>query len=212
MPRGLPAIWSTLLGLVFCGFGSYLYIGQHTHPTLLGIPFIIFGMFILLLGNYVRFIATPDSPSIQQEERIIEKRDPTQKVAIFKMVLSLPFLLLSVYLLLMTLVPYVYPTVALLFGLYLISGGLLTFWKNTLTTYYITTERVIEVYRFISLVQKEVPLDKVRGVEERRSFTEALVGLGNIRIASGGGGGTLEVVVKNIEDSTEFADEIRGLL
>ena len=212
MTRGLPAVWSTVLGLVFGGFGIYLYVGQDTHPSVFGLPFILFGLFISIVGAYVHFIAAPDPPSIQQNERIIETRNPTQKVAFFKIVVGLPFLLLSVYLLFFTLVPYVYPTVALLLGLYLLSSGLLTYWKNTLTTYYVTTERVIKAYRFISLVQQEVPLDKVRGVEQRRSFAETIVGLGNIRIASGSGRGTLEVVVKNIEDSTEFADEIRSLL
>lgn len=212
MARGLPAIWSTALGIIFGAIGIYLYAGQNTHPGLFGAPFILFGLFIIIIGAYVQFIAAPEPPSIQQEETIIETRKPTQKVAFLKIAVSLPFLLVAIYLLFVTRVPYVYPTGTLLLGLYLLSSGLLTYWKNTLTTYYVTTERVIKAYRFISLIQQEVLLDKVRGVEESRSFTETLVGLGNIRIASGGGGGTLEVVIKNIEDSTSFADEIRNLL
>lgn len=212
MTRGLPAVWSTALGFIFGVVGIYLYAGQNTHPSLFGAPFILFGLFIIIIGVYVHFVAAPHPPSIQQNEAIIETRNPTQKVAFLKIAVSLPFLLVAIYLLFLTLVPYVYPTTTLLLGLYLLSSGLLTYWKNTLTSYYVTTERVIKVYRFISLVQQEVVLNKVRGVEERRSFTEAIVGLGNIRIASGGGGGTLEVVVKNVEDSTEFADEIRSLI
>ncbi|KAA9408824.1 PH domain-containing protein [Haloarcula hispanica] len=212
MARGLPAVWSTALGLIFGVVGIYLYVGQSTHPSLFGAPFILFGLFIIIIGAYVHFVAAPEPPSIQQDETIIETRSPTQKVAFLKIAVSLPILLVAIYLLFFTLVPYVYPIVTLLLGLYLLSSGLLTYWKNTLTTYYVTTERVIKAYRFISLIQQEVPLNKVRGVEERRSFTETLVGLGNIRIASGGGGGTLEVVVKNIENSTDFADEIRNLL
>jgi hypothetical protein len=212
MARGLPAVWSTALGLIFGVVGVYLYVGQNTHPGLFGAPFILFGLFIIIIGAYVHFVAAPDPPSIQQDETIIETRSPTQKVAFLKIAVSLPFLLVAVYLLFFTLIPYVFPTTTLLLGLYLLSSGLLTYWKNTLTTYYVTTKRVIKAYRFISLIQQEVPLNKVRGVEERRSFTETLVGLGNIRIASGGGGGTLEVVVKNIENSTDFADEIRNLL
>lgn len=212
MARGLPAVWSTALGLAFGGFGAYLYVAQDTHPSQFGLPFILFGIFTIIVGAYIHFIAAPEPPSIQQGEEIIETRSPTQKVAFSKIILSLPFLILSIYFQFFTLVPYVYPTVTLLVGLYLLSSGLLIYWKNTLTTYYVTTERVIKAYRFLSLVQQEVPLDKVRGVEERRSFAETMVGLGNIRIASGSGGGALEIVVKNIEDSTEFADEIRNLL
>lgn len=211
MTRGLPAVWSTALGLVFEAVGIYLSVWQQAHPSLFGVPFLVFGLFIILVGAYVQFVAAPDPPSMQQDETLIETRQPTQKVALLKLAVSLPVLLVALYLLFWTLVPYLYPTVTLLVGLYLLSSGLLTYWKNSLTTYYVTTERVIKAYRFAALVQQEVPLSKVRGVEQRRSFSETLVGLGNIRIASGGGG-TLEVVVKNIEDSTDFADEIRSLL
>jgi hypothetical protein len=56
-----------------------------------------------------------------------------------------------------------------------------------------------------------VPLDKVRTVEEQKSIWEVLVGLGNVRVASGGGGG-LEITVRNIYRPTAFADEVRNLL
>ena len=74
-----------------------------------------------------------------------------------------------------------------------------------------TSRRLIKEYRFISLVREEVPFKKVRGVEERRSVWETLVGLGNVRVASGGGD-TLEVIVNNIYTPTEFADQVRSLL
>ena len=212
MARGLPAVWSTLLGLTFGVLGGYLYFGQDTYPAEFGFPFTVFSVFIILIGLYIHFVAAPDPPTFQEDEEIIGTRNPTQKVALVKIVSSFPFLASFVYLLFFTVEPYVYPTVSLLIGLYQLSTGLLTYWKNTLTTYYVTTERVIKAYRFISLIQVEVPLHKIRGVEERQSLTETLVGLGNIRVASGGGGGTLEIVIQNIENPTQFADEIRALL
>jgi hypothetical protein len=212
MARGLPVVWSTIIGGVFGLTGAYLYTANTQHPSLFGLPFILFGAFIILVGAYIHFVAAPAPPAMRENEEIIDTRSPTQKAAVVKIGASFPFLLAAIYLMYFTRQPYVYPSVALLIGLYGLSTGLITYWKNTLTTYYVTTNRVIKAYRFISLVQREVPLKKVRGVEERQSLVESLVGLGNIRVASGGGGGTLEIVVKNIENSRAFANEIRDLV
>jgi hypothetical protein len=212
MARGLPAVWSTIIGGVFCLTGLYLYTGTNRYPILFGLPFLLFGAFIILLGVYIHFVTAPDPPTMRDGEEIIDTRSPTQKVAIVKIAVGFPFVLMAIYLMYFTRQPYVYPTGSLFIGLYGLSSGLITYWKNTLTTYYVTTIRVVKAYRFVSLVQREVPLKKVRGVEERQSFIESFVGLGNIRVASGGGSGTLEIVVRNIENSRDFADKVRNLL
>lgn len=213
MARGLPGVWSTILGIPFLIFGVYLFVADTTHlyPSAVGIPFAMFGLFIIGIGLYIHFVAAPDPPTLREGEELIDTQHPTQRVATAKIVVGLPLLAFAVYLLFFTVVPYVYPTIALLTGLYFFSAGLHTYWTNTLTTYYLTNQRVIKEYRLISLIRRELPLGKVRGVEERKSLTEAIVGLGNVRVASGGGG-TLEVVMRNIAHATEFADEIRDLL
>ena len=144
-------------------------------------------------------------------EEIIETRNPAQRAAAVKAAVGFVVLSVAGYLLFFTFLPYVYPLAALVGGLYLFSTGLYAYWTNTLTTYYVTNQRLIKEYRFISLVREELPFEKVRGVEERRSVWETIVGLGNVRVASGGGR-TLEVVVRNVYSPTEFADEVRGLV
>lgn len=223
MGRGLPAIWSTLLSLPFIGAGAYLYLTPNQYlelPTstvtsanleLAGAALIIFGLFILMIGVYVQFVS-PTSPSFHGDEEVVDNRTPSQRVALTKIVFGLPFLGASMYLLFFTLIPYVYPTGALAIGLFFLSSGIKTYWANTLTSYYVTSKRVISEYRFISLRRKEIPLTKVRAVEERRSPSEVLVGLGNVRIASGGGGGSVRINIRNIGDPTGFADEIRELI
>ncbi|MFC7078786.1 PH domain-containing protein [Halorussus caseinilyticus] len=96
-------------------------------------------------------------------------------------------------------------------GLYAFSSGLYTYWTNSLTTYYVTSRRIIKEYRFLSLVRREIPREKVRGVQERKSAIEALVGLGNVLVASGGGR-SLEIRMRNMEQSESFADSIRTLI
>lgn len=208
MARGLPAVWSTLLGLPFVGGGAYVYTAETNAPPDLGLPLVVFGAFIVLVGLYIHFVAAPEPPTMREGEQILDTRNPAQRAAFAKTAVGFLLLLVAAYLLFFTLEPYVYPTVALFAGLYAFSTGLHTYWTNTLTTYYVTNERLIKEYRFVSLVRQELPFHKVKGVEESKSLWEALVGLGKVRVASGGGG-TLEIVVKNIYSSTEFADEIR---
>lgn len=148
---------------------------------------------------------------MRENEEIIETRNPAQRAAAAKTAIGLAALAVAVYLLVFTFKPYIYPTGSLVLGLYWFTTGLHAYWTNTLTTYYVTNQRIIKEYRFISLVRQELPFSKVRGVEERKSIWETLVGLGNVRVASGGGG-TLEVVIRNVYSPTAFANEIRELI
>jgi len=211
MARGLPAVWSLLLGAPFVAGGLYALTQETFAPNEVGIPFVGFGAFVVLLGLYIHYVAAPDPPTMRDGEEIIETRNPAQRAAAVKTAIGFVLLVVTAYLLFFTFLPYIYPIGTLLVGLYLFSTGLYAYWTNTLTTYYVTNQRLIKEYRFISLVRQELPFDKVRGVEERKSIWEAMVGLGNVRVASGGGG-TLEVVIRNIYSPTDFADEVRNLV
>jgi uncharacterized membrane protein YdbT with pleckstrin-like domain len=160
------------------------------------------------VGWYIHLVAAPPAPTLREGEEIIDTRHPTQKAAITKIILGLPFLALAGYLLFFTMVPYVYPTVGFVVGLYLFSTGILTYWTNSLTTYSITNQRVISEFRLLSLVRKEVPMDKIRAVRESKSPVEALVGVGNIRVSSGTGAG-LEILIRNVDAVTDFAEKLR---
>lgn len=213
MARGLPAVWSAVLGAPFLVGGLFVYLvgASSSVPNDVGLPLVAFGGFIVVLGLYIHFVAAPDPPMMRDGEEVVDTRNPAQRAAAAKTVIGFLFLIVTGYLLFFTFTPYMYPTASFVVGLYLFSTGLHSYWTNTLTTYYVTNQRLIKEYRFISLVRQELPFEKVRGVEERKSIWEALVGLGNVRVASGGGG-TLEVVIRNIYSPTDFADEIRNLL
>lgn len=211
MLRSNPRRLSALVGIPFVIAGLWLYAGQSQYPNTVSIPFAFFGLFIIVIGAYVQWIGTPGQPGLQDGEEIIATRHPTQRVAFVKIISSFPLLIGTVYLLFFTLTPYVYPTVTLVIGLYLFSTGMYTYWTNLLTKYYVTTERIIKEYRFLSLRREEVPLRKVRGVQERKSVIETLVGLGNVRVASGGGR-SLEIVMQNMSRPERFAAEIRNAM
>ncbi|MFC6863009.1 PH domain-containing protein [Halomicroarcula sp. GCM10025817] len=213
MARGLPAFWSTLLGAPFVIGGAHVYIQNPSLavPKEVGLPVLAFGAFVILVGLYIHFLAAPEPPTMQEDEEVLDTRNPAQRAAAAKTAIGFSMLLVTGYLLFFTFKPYVYPTGTFVVGLFLFSTGLHTYWTNTLIVYYVTTHRLIKEYRFLSLVRQELPFEKVRGVEERKSIWEALVGLGSVRVASGGGG-TLEIVIQNIYSPTAFADEIRNLV
>lgn len=210
MARGEPALWSALLGTPFVVAGAWLYLGQQQYPPIVGLPFVGFGAFVVMVGLYVHTVV-PSELRTGDGEELVSTRHPTQRVATAKVAIGLPLLFLTLYLLYFTMVPYVYPTLALVVGLYTFSVGLHTYWTNSLTTYYLTSDRVIKEYRFLSLVRQEVPRQKIRGVQERKSFIEAFVGLGNVVVAAGGGR-ALEIRMTNMERSESFADDVRAVI
>lgn len=207
--RGNPRFWSTILGLPFVIAGIWLYVVQTQYPNSISAPFLFFGLFIVTIGIYIQWMGAPEHPRLQENEEIITTRHPTQRVALVKIVLGFPVIISAAYMLFFTMYPYVYPTLTLIFGLYIFSSGIFTYWTNILTRYYVTNKRVIKEYRFLSLRREELPLRKVRGVQERKSITETLVGLGNVRVASGGGR-SLEIVMQNMGRPEQFAAEIRN--
>lgn len=224
MGRGYPAVLSFILSIPFFAFGGLLVLGPFdgglipgvTVPQsdlhLIGLSILVFSLFILAGGFYFQYISRPSAPQLREDEEIVDNRHPSQRVAITKATVGIPLLIITGYLLFFTTIPYVYPTLTLIFGLFFFSSGLKTYWANTLTAYYVTTRRVIKEYRFLALRRQEIPLDKVRGVEERKSVSEAIVGLGNIRVVSGGGGGSVRISMRNISESTEVAEMLRKLM
>jgi membrane protein YdbS with pleckstrin-like domain len=217
MTRGHPAAWSTVFGTPFLACGVYVYALQSRYPLLgdgptappvAGVPLALFGLFVVGLGLYVQVAGLPGSPRMRENERVVYDRTPAQRSALLKTFSSVPFLALGLDLLYFTASPLVYPTVVLVVGLYLFSTGIHEYWRNTLTRYVLTNRRMVEEYRFVSLVRNEVPLEKVRAVEERRSILDTLFGLGNVHVRAGATG-DLSVTVRSVYDSTPFADAIR---
>ncbi|MBC9986817.1 PH domain-containing protein [Haloferax sp. AS1] len=216
MARGLPALWSSVFGLPLVAAGAYLsgFVAElsggspsQSSPAA-GLIISVFGLFILAMGWYVHFVTAPETPQMRADEHLVEARNPAQRSALAEAALAVPLLSLGGYLLYFTHRPLYQPTIAFGGGLFLFSRGIYRYWQNTLTTYSLTNQRIIEEYRFISLLRNEVPLEKARGVEETRSAWDSLFGLGNVRIRSGASGG-LTVAVEQVYDPADFAGQVR---
>lgn len=205
MASGRTAFWSLLLGLPLLASGLALHTADRYLQSF-GEPIAVLGGFVVAMGLVIQFI-NPDPPVFRDDEEVLDTRTPNQRPAILKTLVSLPFFVAAGYLLYYTQRPYVYPTTAFFLGLYLYSSGLLSYWQNALTSFHLTDRRLISVYRFLSLDRKEIPLDNVQMIQERKTLWEKLVGLGNVRIAAGVE--DLEIVARNIRDPTTFAEIIR---
>lgn len=213
MARGLPAFWSTVVSIPFLATGGYVAVGRTQFQPEAGVPILLFGGFVILVGLYVQFRAAPEKLEWEEGEKRVGKRHPTQKAAAARIILGVPFLALSGYLLFFTFLPYVYPTVAGTIGGTLLLTGLTRYWRNTLTTYWLTNRYVIKEYRFLGMARNFIPLDEIEGSRELKTPIEALVGVGHVAVASAGDvpGGTTSIETRAIPESEEFARQIRRL-
>ncbi len=209
MARGRPLLWSAIIGLPYLIIGGAMWLFEAVQPSSAGFPVMGFGLVALVVGVYLRSAAEIEAPPLREGEELLAARHPTQRVARAKFVISIPFLLIGLYILVETHLPYVYPTIPAAIGLWIYLSAANTYWANTVTTYYLTTERIIKEYRFFSLLREEIPLQRVRGVQERKGIIEKFVGLGDIRVASGGSE-ALELDIRDIEEATAFAEQIRN--
>ncbi|WP_079990761.1 PH domain-containing protein [Haloarcula sp. CBA1127] len=220
MARGLPAVWGSIFGGPMIASGIYFYWFAATYPLVpsqpetppsVGLITMGFGLFITGMGVYVHSVAAPEALQLRDGEHIVEDRKPAQRNALAEAGIAVPILGLGGYLLYVTQRPLYQPTLVLAGGLFLFSRGLYRYWQNTLTTYFLTNQRVVEEYRFVSLLRNEVPLQKVRGVEEYRSVWDSLFGLGNVAVRSGASGG-LTISINQVYEPAEFGDLVRSEL
>jgi uncharacterized membrane protein YdbT with pleckstrin-like domain len=97
----------------------------------------------------------------------------------------------TVGLLIGTGVPHVWPTVTFLAFLGLFVKALVRYYQNTLTTYYVTRDRIVSEYRFLPLNRTSINHEDVANVSRRQSAVETLTGLGSVRVSVAGGQITL---------------------
>jgi membrane protein YdbS with pleckstrin-like domain len=181
MARGVPHVWGAGLGIpTFLG-GAYVVAtgGTETAPAGLGYPFVILGAVALLLGVYVSRVS-PEPPEVEP----IEVFKPSQLSAYLLGVASLPVFVVTLYFLFWTRIPYVWPTLSFVLFVILFVKGLVRYWQNSLTTYYVTEDRVISEYRFIGMKRNSANITEIGNIDRHQSPVETLTGLGNVTVRS----------------------------
>ena len=169
------------------------------------------GAGLVTIGLYMSLAGVAPSPGLVGAEQELVTRHPTMKPAYARILLSIPFFLGAGYLVTATVVPYVYPFVLFMAGMYLFFKGAMRYLRNLHITYTVTDRRVIHMYRFLWLHTKEIPVSRIISISEARNFFEVLTGRGSVVVASGIGERQV-IRLEEISDPGPVAEALRGLL
>lgn len=210
MSRGLPHLVGALVGGPLTLVGGYVYAVETPAPKEIGLTLALFGILVVLTGGYV-YRASPAPIDFGTNEQVITTVDPNQLVAVLRLAFGGAVLLVSGFLLFATQLPYVYPTLVFALGFAILLTGLVRYWKNTLTTHYVTTQRIVSEYRFVSLNRQIIQIDDVIGVSHTQSVLESLVGYGSVLVSSGGGNPSAsQIVFNNIANPREAVSALQN--
>ncbi len=194
-------LWGCLFGAPLLAVGGWMFQTSGTVPTGAAYPFVVLGAFAIVLGAYVTYAA----PRPESYNTVVVF-EPTNLPAYAYAVFSIASLAVTLYLLYGTEVPYLWPGLAFLAFLVGFLKALFVFFKNMLTTYYVTPDRLISEYRFLSLTPTSFEHDDVTNVTRRQSALETLLGLGTVRVSVPSGTITLD----NLRNADEAEDVLNS--
>ena len=164
---------------------------------------------VLLVGLALGFAGVVPAPSLVAGERILVTRHQTMKPAFARMIMSIPFFVVAAYLFELTDMPYVFPFVFFLVGLYLFFKGTMRYLRNLDITYTVTDRRVVHLYRFLWLHTKEIPAARIISISEARNFFEIITGRGSV-VVSSGIGERQTIRMDDVSNPGPIAESIRG--
>ncbi len=198
-----------LVGLPFFVTGV-LALTNEDIPWQASLAVILVGVFVVLVGVYVNILSRPRLNPMSDEE-ILVLRHPSMKPAFVRIAMSGPFFAASGYMLEFTLLPYVYPFIPFLIAMYLYFRGVIKYWINHQTTYYVTNRRAVHMYRFAWLDTTEIPVNAINSISETRSFVEMISGRGSVQVASGIGA-RHKVGMQEMDNPGPVAETLRQLM
>ena len=173
------------LGLPFFLMGAFgITLTDLSDLSLIFLAILILGAAIVLIGFYGSVLTRPN-PTLMPDEHIQELRHPSMKPAMARIAMSVPFFLAAGYMMAFTYLPYVFPFAIFLVGLFLYLRGVIRYWINHHTIYYVTNRRVAHAYKFLWLDTTEIPVGSINAISETRNFIEMLTGRGSVMVASG---------------------------
>lgn len=178
MARGAPFLWGLVLGLPCLLLGAAFLLGGLSGPEGTSVPFLLLGAFAISVGYYVRRMA----PSPADVDPVAEFA-PSPLPAYALSLLALGFLLVTLWLLLETTLPYVYPGVAFVAFLLTFLRALVQYWQSTLTTYYVTEAGIVSEYRFLGLDRTMFQHEDVTDVSRKQTVLDTLLGLGTVVVS-----------------------------
>lgn len=169
------------------------------------------GLAAILAGLYLGFSGSWLPLDLLPEERPLSVRHPSLKPAFARMITSLIFFVGAIYLLYTEQSYPIYYFALFVVAVYLYYRGVIIYWLNRHTTYYVTNRRVVRLRRFAGLSTTEIPVRAVNSITVTRNFFELVSGRGGVMVSSGIGN-LHKVRMEDISDPIPVARTIRELL
>ena len=170
---------------------------------------ILIGVLIILAGLLINMISVP-FVRLQRGETKFTARNPSIKPPFARVLFSIPFFVATAYLIGFTNVPYAVPFVIFIVGVYFYFRGVVRFWINQHTLYFVTNRgRVVRVYRMLGLDQQEIMIHTNTSVSQKRSLFEMLTGRGNV-LVSNSFAKEQQIHWQEIDNSSEVVGRIKG--
>ncbi len=217
---------SAILATPFLLFGAYGLLTQTqgveflqgfqggevaTIPLWASVVILVVGGALMAIGLYMTWAGVAPPPPLSPGEKELVMRHPTMKPAYARLIVSIPFFLVAGFMVTTTMLPYVYPFVLFLIGLYFFFKGAMRYLRNLHITYTVTDRRVVHMYKFLWLDTKEIPVSRIISISEARNFFEILTGRGSVVVASGIGKRQV-IRIEEINDPGPVAEALRSLL
>ena len=182
-----------------------------TIPLWASFVILVVGGALMAIGLYMTLAGVAPTPPLSPGEEELVMRHPTMKPAYARLIVSIPFFLVAGFMVTTTMLPYVYPFVLFLIGLYFFFKGAMRYLRNLHITYTVTDRRVVHMYKFLWLDTKEIPVSRIISISEARNFFEILTGRGSVVVASGIGKRQV-IRIEEINDPGPVAEALRSLL
>ena len=137
-----------VVGMPFFAVGIYgLTDPELSRLAYLFISSIVIGALLAIVGIYLSVLSRPRLTLMGNEE-LRALRHPSLKPAFAQIVMSIPLFALAGGLLAFTEYAYVFPFAPFVVAVFLYFQGVVRYWINNHTTYYVTNRRVAHVYQF----------------------------------------------------------------
>tara|TARA_A100001037_G_scaffold300333_1_gene327632 strand:- start:1236 stop:1910 length:675 start_codon:yes stop_codon:yes gene_type:complete len=194
----------------FLGGGGYSWL-EEILPQWAAFSLIGVGVFLLMFGTYVSLMSAFPTPALVAGESVLVQRRPSMKPAFARMFMGFPIICVAVYMFGYTMLPYLYPSVILIVGLFYFFKGTMKYLRNLHLSYTVTDRRVVQMYKFLTLNTAELPVGRLISISESRNFFELLTGRGSV-IAASGIGRDQTIKMEEIDNPSPVAETLRGLL
>lgn len=202
-------VWSLGSGLPLLVAGISVLAVDTSVPAPFGYLSAALGLFVWS-GGVVTHLSAPPSPNAYDDEIILSMTTPTLRIAAAKNIIGLVLAVIGSILLLDTTIPLAYPLIALFAGVYLYSSGIFEFWVNSLTRYFLTSQRFVKRYQLLSSRSKSIPIARIQATEENRTMFERLFGIGHVAVESAGDSSTSRIVARAIEHPRVLAEGLQS--